>query len=76
VTSAADTAASGRSVTVAVNRGRAPYALLHAAHKAEALLRRGAYVHWYERYGCERDDIAEAIESCRCVADVYAGMLQ
>ena len=66
----------GRSVTVGINRGRAALALLHSAHKAEAMLQRGAYMHWYQRYGCEQGDIVEAIETCRAAADAYAALLQ
>jgi hypothetical protein len=41
------------------------------ADKASNMLGSGAYVHWYERYGFDRDDIQDCLERCRTVVQSY-----
>jgi hypothetical protein len=45
--------------------------LASAAARARLLLDAGAYVHWYERYGCGRADIADAIDACEDMARAH-----
>lgn len=42
--------------------------------RASAMFREGAYLHWYERYGCERDTFKQAFESVQGVMETYRGM--
>lgn len=63
-----------RSLTVACNSNWMVPALTHCADRATALLRAGAYVHWYERFGITREFVATAVDSVRDAADAYAGL--
>jgi hypothetical protein len=47
--------------------------MLRAAERAEALLRAGAYVHWYERFGVTADHIAVATDHVLNAVDAYLG---
>ncbi len=67
--------APSRSASVAVNRGYPVWGLHRMLLKGSDLLNSRAYTHWYERYGCTTEDIAEAIESLHCVVDNYRFML-
>lgn len=60
-----------RSLTVVAHRSTAGGFLTSVAERARRLLDSGAYLHWYERYGCTRNDIAEAIDACLDVARAY-----
>lgn len=40
---------------------------------AGAMYRAGAYLHWYERYGCERRSFEQAFEAVRGIEDAYSG---
>ena len=39
--------------------------------RANAMFRERAYLHWYERYGCERETFQQAFESVQGVMDIY-----
>ena len=58
-------------MTLVANRSTAGGFLASAAARARRLLDAGAYVHWYERYGCGRGDIAEAIDACLDLEQAY-----
>lgn len=40
--------------------------------RAEAMYRAGAYLHWYERYGCRKETFGEAFETLRDVVGEYS----
>ena len=40
--------------------------------KAHAMYREKAYVHWYEKYGCEQDTFREAFEGLQTVLENYS----
>lgn len=42
--------------------------------RASTMFREGAYLHWYERYGCERETFRQAFESVQGVIDTYRGI--
>lgn len=39
--------------------------------RANAMFHEGAYLHWYERFGCERDTFKQAFEHVQGVMDTY-----
>ena len=39
--------------------------------RARVMLEEGAYLHWYERYGCERETFESAFETVQGIADNY-----
>lgn len=39
--------------------------------RASVMFREKAYLHWYERYGCERETFQQAFESVQGVMDIY-----
>lgn len=39
--------------------------------QAGEMFRAGAYLHWYERYGCERQTFEQAFESVQGIIDTY-----
>lgn len=39
--------------------------------QAGAMFKAGAYLHWYERYGCERQTFEQAFESVQRIIDTY-----
>lgn len=43
-------------------------------NRASAMFHEGAYLHWYERYGCERETFKQAFESVHGVIDTYRGI--
>lgn len=59
------------TVTAIANRSTAIGMLSSTAAKARAICTAGAYMHWYERYGCGREAIEEAIHTVECMADAY-----
>ena len=58
-------------MTLVANRSAVGAYLAAAASRAGRLLDAGAYVHWYERYGCDAEDIAEAVDACVELARAY-----
>ncbi len=41
---------------------------------ARTMLESRAFLHWYERYGCDGDEIHRALETVQGVVDEYRGM--
>lgn len=39
--------------------------------RAKVMFQEGAYLHWYERYGCERGTFEQAFESVHEIIDNY-----
>ena len=39
--------------------------------KASLMYREKAYLHWYERYGCEKETFKEAFEAVELITDNY-----
>ena len=43
----------------------------HSVKRATIAWRAGAYIHWYERYGCGKEAVREAIEQMEVVVSCY-----
>jgi hypothetical protein len=71
--SAGPASSAGCSVTVAANQSSVAAVFDASLQRARRMLEAGAYVHWYERYGCERAHFAEAFEVAAQVVDEYRG---
>lgn len=69
-------APTGRSVTASLNRTALASYLDRVHRKARAMFDAGAYMHWYEKYGCERGDMLEAFEIVQGVVDSYAALAE
>ena len=59
------------SSTVCVNRGYSAARFESTVTKARGMVDAGAYLHWYQRYGCEKDQLLEAFEATETVCDNY-----
>ena len=68
------TGTGGKSLSVVVNRSRSAGYVAGVLAKAEVMLDSRAYVHWYERYGCDAGMLEEAFEVCRGVVADYQTM--
>jgi len=60
-----------RSLTVAANSDGMLPTLVGCITRADELLRAGAYLHWYERFGVERTHIEAAAEAVLNTVDAY-----
>jgi len=60
-----------RSLTACVNRPRVCDFMNEVASKAQCMLEVGAYVHWFERYGCVEDDMWQAVCMLQDIIDDY-----
>ena len=69
---AAGAAAPPRSLTAACASDTATPRLLYCVERVDALVRRRAYVHWYEKFGVEADDLRAAAEALLDTVDAYA----
>lgn len=45
--------------------------VLRAARRCEELLHIGAYIHWYERFGCEKQTILQSLDDVLSVIESY-----
>jgi hypothetical protein len=43
-------------------------------NRAGAMFSEGAYLHWYQRFGCEKDTFKQALECMQGVMDTYREM--
>ena len=46
--------------------------LLYCVQRVDDLLRRRAYIHWYERFGVDAEDMRAAAEALLDTVDAYA----
>ena len=63
-----------RSISLACNSNWMVPVLSRAAQRATTLLRGGAYVHWYERYGITREHISTAVDNVLDTVDAYRSL--
>ena len=63
------------AVTLGINRGRHAWMLGRTVQRAQQLLGVGAFTHWYERYGCTREEMASSVEYCGDIVEMYYEML-
>jgi tubulin delta len=61
----------GSSISEVACRSSVIGLVRHSVERATAAWTAGAYVHWYERYGCSKEAIREAIEVMDAVVDCY-----
>jgi hypothetical protein len=61
-----------RTLTLASNSDWMAPSLLELVERADLLMQRGAYLHWYARFGVDKDTLQSAAESMLAVADAYA----
>ncbi|MEW5299626.1 MAG: hypothetical protein WDW36_002621 [Sanguina aurantia] len=59
------------SLTAVSNRSNCISTISAAAERVVRTVEAGAYMHWYEKYGCSRDAISYAAEQLQDVADSY-----
>jgi hypothetical protein len=72
--SAAQGVAAPRSLTAVANRSSTGTFLSQTLGKARRMLDAGAYCHWYDRYGCDRDMLEESFDNVHCIVDDYRAM--
>ena len=60
------------TLTVASNGAASSAPVADMLDRAERMFESGAFLHWYERYGCGREQFGEAFESARVILDDYA----
>jgi hypothetical protein len=66
---------SVRSVTLACNRSRHIAYLQHVMYKAQLMYDANAYLHWYKRYGVDKEQLGETFETVQSVIDNYRTMI-
>ena len=44
-------------------------------HQARLMYEERAYLHWYEKYGCEEDTFKEAFDVMQTIIDDYASLI-
>lgn len=64
----------GRSVTVASNRPRIANHLQTVLEKAKNMYNSRAYMHWFEKYGCDDERFEASFEIVQSVIDSYQYM--
>jgi len=74
--SASSVESLGRTVSLAINRGRVAQSLVQCVRRCTEMLSARAYLHWFERCGCTESDIAEAAETVYQIIDNYRCMLK
>ncbi|WIA36870.1 hypothetical protein OEZ86_008121 [Tetradesmus obliquus] len=62
------------SLTAAVRRSSTGSFMRAAAESTLRLCQAGAYMHWYEQYGCSRHDIMAAADGTYDQAEAYLGL--
>ncbi|KAM3873356.1 tubulin delta chain-like [Diretmus argenteus] len=62
---------SSRLLTVCSNHSSVSRFLDHVVQRSKEMLRAGAYVHWYQRYGVEESDFELAMETCSAIIQEY-----
>jgi hypothetical protein len=65
-------AAPPRSLTAVCASDVATPRLLYCVQRVDDLLRRRAYIHWYERFGVDAEDMRAAAEALLDTVDAYA----
>jgi hypothetical protein len=60
-----------RTMTVASNSDGMLSSLMHCMERVDELMRVGAYLHWYDRFGVTKDHIQAAAESVLATIDSY-----
>lgn len=58
-------------ITAVANRSTAIGLLAGVAARARVMSEAGAYLHWYERYGCSKAALDEALAVVDNMADAY-----
>jgi hypothetical protein len=61
-----------RTLTVAANTTWMVPSLVRCVARCDAMIRAGAYLHWYERFGVGAEDVEAAAESLARVVEAYA----
>ncbi|KAJ9518382.1 hypothetical protein QJQ45_010294 [Haematococcus lacustris] len=64
-------ASATMALSVVACRSSALGLLSSTLNRAKALCDAGAYLHWYERHGCSKEAVQEALYSVQDVADSY-----
>ena len=67
-------ASSRRTLTTACASDVATPRLLYCVERVDSLIHRRAYVHWYEKFGVEADDLRAAAEALLDTVDAYAAV--
>lgn len=62
------------SATLVANRSNVIGDVGRVLVRAQRMREAGAYLHWYEQYGCEAATVDAALEGVRQVMDAYSGM--
>uniref|UniRef100_W5MEC1 Tubulin/FtsZ GTPase domain-containing protein n=1 Tax=Lepisosteus oculatus TaxID=7918 RepID=W5MEC1_LEPOC len=63
---------SSRSLTVCSNHSSVEDLLQRVGQRAQDMLRARAYLHWYQRYGCEPHDFLQALDTLSAVTREYS----
>ncbi|XP_015212699.2 uncharacterized protein [Lepisosteus oculatus] len=63
---------SSRSLTVCSNHSSVEDLLQRVGQRAQDMLRARAYLHWYQRYGCEPHDFLQALDTLSAVTQEYS----
>ncbi|XP_066547386.1 uncharacterized protein LOC136714011 isoform X2 [Amia ocellicauda] len=63
---------SSRSLTVCSNHSGAAALLRRVDERVRVMLHSRAYLHWYQRYGCEESDFLQALDTLKTVEQEYS----
>ena len=61
----------GTSLTIAANYSNVTTYIDDVVHKAAAKFNAGAFMHWYEKHGCERDTFLSAFDTLQTIVKDY-----
>ena len=61
----------GASITIAANYSNVTTYIDDVVHKAAAKFNAGAFMHWYEKHGCERDTFLSAFDTLQTIVKDY-----
>ncbi|OCT75369.1 hypothetical protein XELAEV_18030548mg [Xenopus laevis] len=67
-----DPSQQSHSLTVCANHSSAADLMRRVIHRAQAMYEAQAYLHWYQQYGCEKEDFQEAFHTLQSVAEDYS----
>ncbi|XP_042332126.1 tubulin beta-1 chain-like isoform X2 [Sceloporus undulatus] len=60
------------TLTVCANHSSSADFLQRVEQRAKAMYKKGAFLHWYQRHGCEGEEFGEAFETVGSVVEEYS----
>ncbi|XP_053569698.1 tubulin delta chain-like [Bombina bombina] len=67
-----DPSCHSHSLTVCANHSNAADLMKSVIQRAQAMYEARAYLHWFNKYGCEDEDFQMAFDTLKCVVEEYS----